>query len=154
MFRDTHLSFGYIDERVAVHLQTVEGGCPPPIARNPLSADPTAFVTVQVDAGSIHVLGARTEHALPEPLGIGTLVYSFRARSNRWRTGYHARGSRSTDARVYSKSELRRNVMHLLSSRASFASVATAETHYSILGAGEGRCSAHMHMDDGFDTVC
>ncbi|PBK61294.1 hypothetical protein ARMSODRAFT_668049 [Armillaria solidipes] len=60
------------------------------------------------------LLGAGTEHALPEPLGMGTLVYGFRARSNRWRTGYHARGSRSTDARVYSKSELRRNVMHLV----------------------------------------
>lgn len=67
IFRDTYFSFGYIDERGAVQLQTVEGGCPPMMARNPLFADPTAFVTIQVDAGSLHVNGT---YALLEPLGM------------------------------------------------------------------------------------
>ncbi len=52
---------------------------------------------------------------------------------------------------VYSKSE---SECHSLSSCASFASVATAETHYGISEAREGRYSAHMCMDDGFDAVC
>lgn len=46
-------------------------------SRSPLIADPTAFVTDQVDAGNIHITGTGPEHALLEPLGMGALVHGF-----------------------------------------------------------------------------